>query len=301
MISKKILEVTFTLEAEKNSQGNITSQPVFTGTTSNSVTLSGYRASAHIVKAGGTSMGECQLKIYGMSLSLMNQLSTLGRTPVIIGRNFVTVTAGDSKNGMGLVFKGTISQAYTDLGSAPDSAFMVNAFSGLVEAMMPIPPTSYQGSADAAVIMSGLATQMNLAFENNGVSVMLSNPYFPGSARSQAEACAKAAGIDWIIDLGILSIWPKGGSRGGAVPAIGPDSGMIGYPFPSGQGLLGLRCFFNSGITFGGKIAVMSSIQPATGTWTICHVEHDIDCELPNGNWMTTVAGTPPNYLIRVS
>jgi hypothetical protein len=286
--SKKIISVTITLSSGSfaSSSGN------------NTVTLDSYRMSASITKAGGNSQGELQIRIYGLQLQLMNQLSTLGKTPVFIDAgNKISVSAGDSQSGVSLVFAGTIMQAYTDLSGAPDAIFHITAYAGLGEAMQAIPASSHQGAADVATIMSGLATQAGLIFENNGVSVKLSNPYFPGSPRAQIQSCANSANIDWIIDNGKLAIWPKGGARGGAIPLISPDTGLIGYPFPSGQGLLGLKTVFNPQISFGAQVQVQSAITPAVGIWTVCHVEHDIECQLPGGHWETTIQGTPPGYL----
>ena len=264
----------------------------------NTVTLTGYRMSANVVKAGGDSQGQLNIRIYGLGLSLMNQLSTMGRTPVFIDSgNKISVAAGDSVNRLFVVFVGTIMQAYTDLNGAPDAIFHITAFAGLGESLQTIPASSYPGAANAATIMSGLATQAGLTFENNGVSVMLNSPYFPGSARTQMAKCARQANINWIIDNGKLAIWPMNGSRTGAVPLISPQTGMIGYPFPSGQGLLGVKTIFNPQISFGAQVQVQSSITPAVGTWAICHVEHDIECQLPGGNWMTTLQGQPPGYL----
>jgi hypothetical protein len=286
--TQKIISVTITL-----AQGS------FAGTSGqNQVTLDGYRMSAQIVKAGGASQGYLQLRIYGLDLALMNQLSTLGRTPVIIdGRNKISISAGDSETGIAVVFVGTIYEAYTDLSNPPDAIFHVAAFAGLGEAMQTVASASYGAAADAANIMSSLATQAGLTFENNGVSVMLHSPYFPGSLRKQMQDCAEAANIDWIIDDGKLAIWPKIGNRGGAVPLISPDTGLIGYPFPSGQGRIGVKCLFNPQISFGAQFRVQSSITPANGTWTACHVTHDIESQMPNGQWMTVLQGLPPGYL----
>ena len=286
--TQKLITATITL-----AQGS------FAGTSGqNQVTLSGYRMSAKIVKAGGNSQGELSLRIYGLGLPLMNQLSTLGRTPVIIdGKNSISVSAGDSQVGMTVVFVGTILQANIDFSDPPNGILEITAYAGLGQALQTVAPSSYQSAADAAVIMSGLATQGGLTFENNGVSVMLRNPYFPGSLRSQMQACAEAANINWIIDDGKLAIWPKSGSRGGAVPLISPQTGLIGYPYPSGQGLLGLRTQFNPQLTFGGRINVQSSITAACGLWTICHIDHEIETMVIGGKWQTSVQGTPPGYL----
>lgn len=296
--TQKKIEVTFTLAAVTDAAGNMTSQPVFAGSNANQVTLKGLRVSAEIHKAGGASQGEAQLRIYGMSLQLMNQLSTLGRTPVILGKNEISISAGDDSAPLALVFKGTITQAYTDLGGAPESMFQVSAYSMAYQAVQSIPPTSFRGGVDVAVIMQNLATQMGLSFENNGASVMLSNPYFEGSAKSQAEAAVAAAGIEWNAgDNGVLAIWPKTGYRNLPPPTISASTGMVGYPYPSGQGLLGLKTRFNPNINFGARVEVDSIIKPACGAWTVCSLLHDIESETPDGQWFTSIMGTPPGYL----
>lgn len=250
------------------------------------ITVEGLRTAATITKAGGVSMSMLQLRVQGLSLSLMNQLSTLGK-PLVDGRNNkVTVSAGDDESGVAVAFIGTISEAWVDMSAAPDGVFVVAAHSGLLDALKPVPPISFQGQADAAVIMAGLAQQMELAFENSGVSVQLANPYFPGTAREQALACATAANINWVIDDSTLAIWPKGGSRGGQVPVLSKDTGMVGYPTHTQNGIV-VVTLYNPSITFGGQVEVHSSLTPAAGTWTVFSVAHDLEAETPGGKWFT--------------
>ena len=263
----------------------------------NTVTLSGYRISAKIVKAGGNSQEEAAVRIYGLGLSLMNQLSTLGKTTVVLTNNLITLAAGDSSTGLSTIFAGNIASAVINLSDPPNGILEITAYAGRYQALQTVAPSSYQSAADAAVIMSGLATQGGLTFEKNGVSVMLRNPYFPGSLRSQMQACAEAANINWIIDDGKLAIWPKTGYRDGPVPLISPQTGLIGYPYPSGQDLLGLTTQFNPQLTFGGRINVQSSITPACGIWTICHLEHEIETMVIGGKWESKITGSPPGYL----
>src|SRR5579872_5411774 len=98
---QRLLNITFTLADSPTGQPNS-----FTNTNSNQVTLSGLRASASIVNAGAPSGAELALEVYGMPLSMMNQLSTLGMQVILVPRNTVTVTAGDSGSNMTTVFKG---------------------------------------------------------------------------------------------------------------------------------------------------------------------------------------------------
>src|ERR1700722_20220567 len=112
--------------------------------------------------------------------------------------------------------------------------------------------------------MSGFARMMSLQFENNGVTGSLSNAYYSGSAKTQAQMCVDDAGISWNHgDLGILAIWPKFGSRGGAVPLISPQTGMVGYPTYSALGI-DFQTLYNPSIGFGQKVQVQSSLEAAS-------------------------------------
>lgn len=259
----------------------------------NTVTLQGLRTSARIVKAGGPSMSNMQMEIYGIRPSLMDKLSTLGMKPTLQRRNIVVASAGDDVNGMAVVFQGTITNAWADYQAAPDVAFHVEAHTGLIEAVAPAPAISFRGAADVGVIMSGLASQMQLPFENNGVNVKLANPYFSGSAREQAKACAEAAGINWIIDNGKLVIWPAGQARGGSAPLISPATGLIGYPSYTSKGIL-LRTIFNPAVGFASKIVVDTSLQPAQGEWVVFTLDHVLESLFPNGSWFSNIGAARP-------
>jgi hypothetical protein len=258
----------------------------FGADTGDTVTLSGLRCSANIEKAGDPGFDTANLRVWGLKPSLMNQLTTLGKPLEFFRDNVVSVSAGDEETGMGLVFTGTIDSAYQDFEGAPEAALNIRAFVGLIVANRPVPPSSFQGSADAATIMSGLALQAGLAFENNGVSVQLSNPYFPGTARAQMQAVARAANIFFTIDGSTVAIWPKDGRRGGLVPEISPEGGMVGYPRWT-QGGIGVRILYRPGLIFGGEVQVRSSIEPASGRWIINRLSHSLESEMPNGQWFT--------------
>jgi hypothetical protein len=253
--------------------------------------VSGLRTTATISKAGGVSMTSLNLSVYGMPLSLMNQLSTLGK-PLVDGRNnTIIVEAGSDDTGMSVVFIGTIFQAWADLQNAPDGLFTVEAHTGLLDALRPLPPTSFNGTADAATILSGLAQQMGYSFENSGVSAQLAYPYFAGTGRDQAMACAEAANINILFDNTTLAIWPKGGARNGAAVRIAPDAGMVGYPTWTANGLV-ITTLFNPSIAFGATVKVESSITPANGNWTVFKVDHDLQSETPGGRWFTRLEAT---------
>jgi hypothetical protein len=281
---RRKINVTFTL-----------AEGTFAESGKNTVTLSGLRTSVRCIKAGGPSMGTLQMMVFGMTPSIMNRLSTLGMVIQLVPRNTVTVEAGDDQSGMGTVFIGTITNAYPDFNAMPDVGFFVEAHTGLIEAVELAKPTSYRGAAKVDVIMSGLASKMQLAFENSGVDTVLANPYFSGSLRSQAKACAEAAGINWVIDNGVLAIWPRNKARGTAIPLVSADTGMVGHPSYTAQGIA-LRPEFNPSIGFGWKIKVQSDLDRANGTWAVYSLAHMLDAELPKGQWFTDIGAYNPAY-----
>lgn len=256
------------------------------------VTLQGLRVSAQITKSGMPGYNTADVRIYGMQLELMNRLSTLGTQSNILTRNnTISISPGDDGVQPSLAFIGTIQNAWTDFRGAPDVLFNILAQTGLIDKMKPVPPTSYAGAADVVTIMSGLAVAMGYAFENSGVAgIILSNPYFPGTAMEQAEACARAADIGFSPDKGTLAIWPKNAARKGVIPLISPATGMVGHPSYTGSGI-SVRSAYNPSVLFGGQIQVDSSIAPARGTWIVNQLAHDLESEMPGGAWFTDIGG----------
>lgn len=251
------------------------------------VTLTGHRVVAEMAAVGGDAQGQIQLRIYGLPLATINRLTSIGPIATEIrGKNRVMVAAGDDGSALSTIFEGTIDQAYGDFQSAPDVALNINALSALGAAVKPVGASSYKGSIDAAVVLANLAELMGFAFENNDVSVQLSNPYFPGTALDQVKACARAANIRYTIDRNILAIWPKNGVRQGEVPIVSPATGLVGYPVFSSAGL-GVTSIFQPSVRQGGQIEVVSSLGVACGVWNIFNVLHRLESERPNGPWFT--------------
>lgn len=258
---------------------------------SDTVSLTGLRCSVNISKSGGVSMSELDLRVFGMQLDVMNKLTILNKLRYTDQRfNEVTVSAGDDQNGMAVCFTGIISEAWADGAAAPDVAFQVKANTGLLEAVKPVPPVSYSGTVDVATVLSGIAAQMQpiRTLENSGVNARISNPYLAGTLRDQALKVAEAAAINMIIDDTVLAIWPYGGSRDGEVAVVSPETGMVGYPTFTQNGVR-ILTLYNPSLVFGRTVSVKSSFTQANGNWVIASVHHNLSAEMPNGPWFTQI------------
>lgn len=257
----------------------------------NTVKLTGLRTSVHIQKIGAA-MAELNMRIFGLDLSTMSELTATSPNSMYVRDNRVRIEAGDDDAGMAVVFQGTLNAGWANLGGSPEVYYQCSALSGLFAALKPVSPTSFNGGVDVALVMSGLATQMGLGFVNFGVSVQIASPYLAGTARMQAETIARAANIEWDDSNGVLAIWPKNGSRGAFLPTISAASGMKGYPVFTGQGIA-VETIYRPGIEFGQLVRVESDLKPASGEWTISLIEHTLESEMPGGAWFTRFEGFP--------
>lgn len=298
--TRKRIEVAFTLGQGETFDGSTTASSAG----SNVVALSGLRCSAAITKAGGVLQGALDLRVYGMTAGMMNRLSQVGAVPLVVQRgNTVTVSAGAEGTGMAVVYQGTISAAFPDYENSPEVPFRVLGITALDAALMPMPPSSYRGAADAAVVMADLARRMGYDFENAGVSgVKLRDPYFPGSAYQQAETCAQAAGVNMAVEEGGASgkrklvIWPRGGAREGTVPVISPESGMVGYPVRTPLGVE-VTTLWNPAVRFAAKVEVRSPTVPqANGVWQVGGLDHALESETPDGLWYSKLSLLPIGF-----
>lgn len=232
------------------------------------------------------------LRIYGMTLNEMNQLTVAGRQ-FQQKNNSVAVQAGDEGGQLTTVFNGQITDAFPDFSETPESAFVILAQVGRTIAMKPVPPTTYPGSADTATIMGSLAKQCGLAFENNNVSVQLASPYFAGTYMRQIASCARAANIYAHIDgpLNTLAIWPKTGNRGGAVPVISATNGMILYPMYQALNVQ-VRTLFDPSVKYGGQVMIQSELKAANGLWSVIgQLDYTLSSQLPDGPWEMVFQG----------
>lgn len=254
------------------------------------VTLSGFRMTVDAINPGGESMGQCQIRVFGLRNDVMNQLTTIGAVNAAIkAKNAILVAAGDDESGLDTVFNGTILDAWADYNSQPDVAFNIIAYAGLAAAVKPVGATSYKGATDVAAILQDIAqNEMGFTLENNGVAVKLSNPYLSGTALQKVRQVCAAANINWEIEGSTLVIWPGDSARQGTVPLVSPDTGMVGYPALSSKGMT-VKMMFNPKIKLGQDIEIKSSILMACGIWRTYSTAHNLSCEMDGGPWFTTV------------
>jgi hypothetical protein len=267
----------------------------FTGPTG-PVHVSGHRVSANVVTAGQADFGQAEVAIYGLPLTTMNQLATFGtRFRPLFGDRKMTISAGDSVNGMSQIFTGDISQAWGDFQSAPDVPFHAIAFSSQTLSVKTQDPqtafSSFTGATQASTILQTLAKAGGLTFENNGVKAVLDSPYLFGSILNQIKSVAQAGKFNFVIENNTLAIWPQGKSRdSGDGLLISKETGMVSSPTFTDFGVI-VKTEFTRPINYGANFTIKSMLTPANRTWYTCRKEYDLQSLVPKGHWFLSLWG----------
>lgn len=262
----------------------------FGSSANNTITLEGYRAVVDIDKAGGMMMGTLRAQIFGISQGDINSITTLQWKPKSFIHNTVQVFAIDGAQET-LIFTGNIINAWGNYQAMPDVFLMIQAQAAYFAQIKVAQPKSYKGSIDAVKIMSQLADDMHLIFENNGVTAQLSDQYLPNTALEQAKAVQQAAGFWMFIDNGVLAITPKNAGRLKPIPLISAQTGMVGYPTFDGVGV-NFQTLFNPSVIFGGSIQIVTDVLQARGIWIATSIALRLESEKPGGAWFMTIRGT---------
>jgi hypothetical protein len=249
--------------------------------------LKNLRMSARVQAYSGWAQGQLQMQIYGLPIDTMNEMTRIG--PIMNQRrnNKITVRAGDEGRSQAIVYDGVIFSAYADFQSAPEVVFNILALSAAFFAAKDANPISKKGAFQAESVAAQIAGSIGVGFENNGVSVTLQNKSYTNSPLTQLRELSWDAGFEYTIDNNLLAIWPKdNGYRSGSPITISTETGMVGYPAFSNEGVE-IITLFNPDISVGGRVDIRSDLKVACGLWTVRRVIHSLAAETPNGNWFT--------------
>lgn len=303
--------ITVTLQARqgapfKNLAAN--PNPTFKGTTSNTVRIvgggdpsaNGLRISARVANAGMPSFSRAIVQIHNLPLPLINQIGTLGTTFIqAVGANAITIEAGDAGKQPTKIFQGFIVSAMGEFPPAADSVFNINCQAFGVGAAAPAQSVGYRGPTSSGTIFANLAKQAGLTLVNRfsgGVAPTVYDQYLSGALRDQIRDLAQTANVACNVDdvKGTLVIGPTLDSLsapGEVVPVIAPPplGNMVGYPSYTQTGIR-VRTEFTTAIGYGTTVQVKNSqLENANGNWVVYYLDHDLECQSPNGPWFTNL------------
>ena len=260
---------------------------------SNEIILPQTPVHVSVDKTGGDSLPSCTIEVKNLSMALMEQLTVLSFRKLQTYNNVIKVEAGDNEEELDLVFQGEISTAVPVFATDGTVTFKIDASSGYYPLQMATPPVSVQGNTTVEYLMTQLAKEAGYTLENNGVTASVQNSVFRGSPIMKARELAKQTGVDLLIENNKFIIFPTyDANRKGTVPLLSKDSGLLGYPSFTNDGIQ-CDCLFNPLIELGGLVKIQSIVPKASGVWRVVKVHHELEAySTTGGNWRTQVDAT---------
>ncbi len=278
-MKKKVIRTIITLVSDTFENG------------SNVLTAEGLRTSAVVRFGGGAIMPQADVVIYGLNMPAMHKLMRIRWQDMRSMMNTIRVEAGDQGEDLNLVFQGNITFANIDTSNAPEIGLRISCMAGVLEAYRPSSPISFDGGKSVVAAIQEIADRMGYSFENSGVpdSLMMENVMLTETDMNKIRRLCRAYQIDLYIEYGTIAIAPQGEARSLKIPVLTPNSGMIGYPVSTIQGV-DVRCLWSPEIKFGGIIRIRDSLmQTANGDWRAFGVTTHLESELPGGNWFSDI------------
>lgn len=290
-LDKKLIRTTITLVNDKFDDGT------------NQIIAEGLRTLCIVHFGGGSIMPNAEVSIYGLNMPAMLKLTRIRWRDINSMQNIIKIEAGNQGEELKLVYEGNITFAYIDMTSAPDVIFKIRSITAIYNSYKPATPVTYAGSVSVVSAIRDLAAKMGYEFENSGVpeSLTMSNVTLVDTDLNKIRKLCRAYEIDLYIEHGTIAIARRGEARKLKIPVLSPQSGMIGYPVPTMQGV-DVRCFYDPMIRFGGVMRIADSVmENCNGDWRIFGVTISIESEMPGGHWHMDIRAThnePSNVAI---
>lgn len=255
----------------------------------NSKIIEGLATDVDITKPGLPEKNSASVSIANISLADMEQMTFLAFQPLQSLKNLITIEVGEQGKTLATVFKGEITSAYADYGSVPDVEFKIEALSGGYAAQIGAKPISVKGNAKAADLIKQFAKEIGYTFKNEGVAASVRNAVFNGSPIEKARSVADEVGAELLIDDDSMILMPYDKPRSGGAVLLTPETGLIGYPSFTSDGI-SFSCFFNPNLKQGGQVKIESIVPRASGYWKITKLSHRLTAyRTGGGSWYSSV------------
>lgn len=192
----------------------------------------------------------------------------LNRTP-----KKITVEAGRQSWGTTKIYTGNIVSSRVT--QPPDTRIILRCLTGnfykgiLIQQMQ-------AGRASLLNIAKNAATSLNLSLDFQAQNKLINNYSFTGGAFAQVDAIGKLGSINAYVDNDTLVIKQANLPLSGTAKVISADTGMIGIPDITEQGLR-VKYLIDNQTRLGGLLSVKSVIYPAVnGNYIIYKLSFDI-------------------------
>lgn len=227
----------------------------------------GLAMTASGTKFANANQNECEVKITNLDQAtrdyLLTETSPFNKNKK---RKVLTVEAGRVSTGYSLVFSGDITNAVG--AQPPDITITLKAATG-DHAKGDIIATSQPGVAPLRNIAARVAQDMGLALDFQATPKQIANYTFTGSKVKQVEQLGVMGRVNAYIDDTTLVVKDFNAPLAKRTRELNLDTGMIGVPEFTEQGIK-VKMLFDNQTVLGGGINITSRLNPAAnGLFTV--------------------------------
>lgn len=231
------------------------------------------------IKASGTkfanaNQNECQIQISNLSKPVRDFILTetspfnLNRTP-----KSVIVEAGRRSYGTFQIFRGDISSSVPS--QPPDISITLKCLTGNFK-KGEVVAKNQAGAVKLSRLSQTVADDLGLILEYQAKEKDIANYNYTGGALKQVDRLGELGRVNAYVDDGKLIVKDYNVPLTGRVTVLNLDTGMIGIPEITEQGIK-VKFLMDNQTTLGGVLRVTSLIYPAVnGDYSIYKLSFDI-------------------------
>lgn len=246
--------------------------------------IDGLPITARIDKTGGfDALHQSDITIRGLSMDKMAQMTVLEYEHRGERINDIVVEAREGDDEWFQVFAGNTLSATPQINTDGTVDFNIHAVSGGCAISKVVLPTSIKEPLKAEALFGQFANEGEIQYRPLGdLGITVGNCVFTGSPKEKMKQLATMIGCDAFIDDNVLVTKKYDGETYPEVPVVSVETGMLGYPRYTTQGI-SFRCLLRKDIKFAGWIKMQSTIKSYCNTWQVMKISLKLDAYYPHG------------------
>lgn len=237
-------------------------------------TYEGLDIRANGTKFGNANQNECEVSIANLNKATRDYILT-ETSPFNKNRKpkKIIVEAGRQSYGPTQIFVGDITNS--SISQPPDITLKLKAMTGNY-AKGDVISRSQPENARLSKISEQVAADLGVSLNFQATDKTISNYSFSGGSLKQIDKLQNAGLVDAYLDDGVLVVKDMNIPLTGKTRILNLDTGMIGIPETTEQGLR-VKFLLDNQTTLGGALDIRSKIYPAiNGSYVIYKLGFDI-------------------------
>lgn len=245
------------------------------------------------VRQGGNQFGNAKVEVFGVPLASMNQIARLWlETMTPQNSDTLAISVWDGHDFVPF-FQGVITWSAVDASAMPQVKLVIEANAAMALMNLAASPYANAGPVELADALADLVKPAGFSvdYSNTASRYQLTDVRVTGSPMEQIGAIMRYfPDLTWFVNLQRLVVRQADAPYDADPVHIAVDTGLMAPPVYSTSGLQ-FGTLFNPRLRPGVALDVQTLFDFVNRTkWVAAVLAHQIDVNLPGGQWTTSVA-----------